>query len=129
MNLKQLVQAANDLSDDQIPYDQVAGFVNDAIAAINVEVKANFPFLVNDIDEPIFNETWQRLLIIPFAKGRIKEKDSSEFEWEEGYEQFFANIENFKVQYEVPDEYKADLDADVSKRSIVTYEPYGWGGW
>lgn len=121
---------ANDLSDDQIPQEEVQEFINDAIAAINIEISATFPFLDGDDDEPIIPETWQRMLIIPYAKGRIKEKDSSQFEWESGYQQFFENLILFKTNYKLPPEYEdTNGKSGISEKSILDFEPYTWGGW
>lgn len=128
MNLRELIDGSINLADDMLPDDEVTGFVNDAISAINIEVDANFPFLKEMDDEPIFPEKWQRMLIIPFVKARIKEKDSSQFEWEIGYEQFFNNLRDFSTKYTIPDEYK-DEDAAQSKGSMLDNVPYLWGGW
>lgn len=130
MKLKQLIDEANNLADDFLTEEETKGFINDAIATINIEANANFPFLENMNDEPVFPEKWQRGLIIPFVKGRIKEKDSSQFEWEAGYEEFYMNLQIFVREYNIPDEYK-----DVDERyhgvedALVNNVPYGWGGW
>ena len=130
LTLEQIIKEANNLADDMLTDEEVRGFVNDAISAINIEVNADFPFLHEDEDIPVFPEKWQRMLIIPFVKARIKEKDSSQFEWEAGYEQFFANLAEFKTKYEVPEEYQ-DIESlgAVSKQSILNNVPYIWGGW
>lgn len=127
MNLEKLIQLSNDLADDQIPVEEVKEFVNDAIAAINIEVKANFPSLENMEDEPVIPEKWQRMLIIPYAKARIKEKDSSQFEWEVGYEQFFENLSLFKANYKIPEEYRDEGSNEAL--NILNHPPYIWGGW
>lgn len=128
MNLQQIIDEANNLGDDFLTNEEVTGFVNDAIAIINIETKANFPFLEDENDEPAFPEKWQRALIIPFVKGRIKEKDSSQFEWEVAYDQFYVNLDHFKTDYPIPEEYK-----DEEARSLYGTElnnvPYIWGGW
>lgn len=130
LTLERLIAEANNLADDMLTNDEVQGFVNDAIAAINIEMPANFPFLYALEDMPVFPEKWQRMLIIPFVKGRIKEKDSSQFEWEVAYEQFFVNLEEFKTKYEVPEEYQDnDSKRNFSEKSIVENVPYIWGGW
>lgn len=129
MTLEELIEAANSLADDLIPDEEVQQFVNDAIAAINVEVNANFPSLIEMDDVPAFPEKWQRMLIIPFTKGRIKEKDSSQFEWEVAYEQFFANLESFKLHYVIPDEFVDDENNSAIGPSILEGKPYIWGGW
>ena len=130
MNLKKLIDLANSLADDLIPDEEVKEFVNDAIAAINIEVGANFPSLENMDDEPVFPEKWQRMLIVPYAKARIKEKDSSQFEWAVAYEQFFENLLLFKTNYHIPDEYKDEnSQGTISERSLVENRPFIWGGW
>lgn len=130
MNLRQLIDEANNLADDFLTDEEAKGFINDAIAAINIEVGANFPFLDDETDEPVFPEKWQRMLIIPYAKARIKEKDSSMFEWEIGYEQFFANLAEFKTKYRIPDEYiDHDEMSEVTEKTILDNVPYIWGGW
>src|SRR5690554_4642269 len=108
MILSKIIEEANNLADDMLPNEEIIGFVNDAISAINIEVNAEFPFLYDLEDSPAFPEKWQRMLIIPFVKGRIKEKDSSQFEWEVAYEQFFVNLAEFKLKYAIPEEYKSD---------------------
>lgn len=127
MILRELIAAANNLADDQLMDEEVIGFVNDAISAINIEVDANFPFLSEMEDEPAFPEKWQRMLIIPFVKGRIKEKDSSQFEWEIAYEQFFTNLADFSTKYTIPEEYAETGNA--SSGTVLDNVPYGWGGW
>lgn len=128
MNLEQIIAAANSLADDSLPEEEVKEFVNDAIAAINIEVNANFPFLVEMDEEPVIPEKWQRMLIVPYVKARIKEKDSSQFEWEVGYEQFFTNLAEFTSQYTVPLEY-LDVDSVSTPGTILNNVPYNWGGW
>lgn len=130
MNLAQLIVSVNSLADDLIPDDEVQEFINDAIAAINIETKAKFPSLEGMDDMPEFPEKWQRMLIVPYAKARIKEKDSSQFEWEIGYEQFFENIMQFKKQYDIPEEFKDEtVKGNMSSGSILDNKPYLWGGW
>jgi len=115
MILEELIAEANNLADDMLPDDEVVGFVNDAISAINIEVDADFPMVSELEDEPVIPDKWQRMLIIPYVKGRIKEKDSSQFEWEVAYEQFFTNLEQFKKYYEVPEEFRKDKRTDLIK--------------
>lgn len=130
MILSKIIEEANNLADDMLPNEEIIGFVNDAISAINIEVNAEFPFLYDLEDSPAFPEKWQRMLIIPFVKGRIKEKDSSQFEWEVAYEQFFVNLAEFKLKYAIPEEYKSDDTVSmISKDSILGNVPYVWGGW
>lgn len=130
MNLEKLIELGNSLADDQIPVEQVHEFVNDAIAAINIEVGSKFPMLTEMTDEPVIPEQWQRMLLVPYTKARIKEQDSSQFEWEIGYEQFFENLLQFKKQYDIPEEYvDTEIKGNISKGSILDNKPYLWGGW
>jgi len=128
LTLGKLIELGMSLADDMLPEDEVKEFVNDAIAAINIEVDADFPFL--DAMDDVFPipEKWQRLLIVPFVKARIKEKDSSQFEWEVGYEQFFTNLRDFAAKYVIPEQYKETKNAHTES-TIVANVPYGWGGW
>lgn len=105
MIVRDLIERANLLADDLIDESEVLGYCNDALAAIGAEVNAILPVVTLD-DEPALPERWQLLLLVPFMKGRIKEKDSSQFEWEAGYEQFFENMQLFRTRYRMPIEYK-----------------------
>lgn len=130
MNLQELIKASSSLADDVLPDDEIVDFVNDAIAAINIEANANFPSLHDMTDEPAFPEKWQRMLIIPFVKARIKEKDSSQFEWEVGYDQFYDNLNTFIAKYPIPEEYKdPESRGNHAGKSILDYRPYIYGGW
>ena len=110
MNILQIVQLANTIADESTETNKVLGFVNDAIARINVKCKANFPFFSSNTlnDEYAgFDETWQRTLLIPFAVGRIKQTDSSQFEYSDAYGEFTDNLIEFKSTYVIPDAYKS----------------------
>lgn len=121
MRLEQLITEANSLSDDLIPDDEVKAFVNDAIALIGQDQYATFPSLESMDDEPVFPDKWQRMLIIPYVVGRIKQKDSSQFEWEGGYGQFYANIVEFSTSYSVPLQY---LDLEYPGEITINGTPY-----
>lgn len=114
MNVSELIESVNTLTDESLPPNQIVGFLNDALAKINAEVSANFPyFSLKDQDqEPVFSEKWQRLLLIPFAAAKVKQMDSSQFEYQDLYQQFFIELAEFKAKYTVPDEYK---DTSVSE--------------
>lgn len=117
MNVSELINEINDLSDDQIPENQVTAFINDALAHIGGEINATFPEVVSENDEPVIPVKWQKLLIVPFGKGRVKEKDSSQFEWESGYNQFYLNLDKFKVDYRPPKIYR-----DIKQGETITTE-------
>lgn len=110
MNIMQIIQQANLIADEDIATSQAIGFVNDAIARINVKCKAEFPFFnINDTSKEYegFAETWQRALLIPFTVGRIKQTDSSQFEYSDAYGEFQDNLVTFQSHYVIPDKYKS----------------------
>lgn len=120
MNLYDLVKEANHIADEDEDLEIVTGFLNAAISKINVECNAVFPYL--SVDSPSseyvgFPDKWQRALLIPFAVGRIKQRDSSQFEYSDAYSEFFANLQLFKSKYRIPDEYK-DNDAETGSYQI-----------
>lgn len=127
MLTSKLVERVNTLSDEQEPAANITEYMNDAIARINIRLKANLPYLTLDADnEPIFPEKWQRVLLIPFAVGRIKQQDASQFEYSDAYGEFEANLEDMHMQYEVPEEY-SDVAPDLTGMpSIYENKPYGW---
>lgn len=109
MTLDELVEAVNRLSDEDEDLEVITGYLNDAIAEINVFCDANFPFFnVNDTSRDYngFPEKWQRALLIPYAVGRVKQMDSSQFEYSDAYAQFYANLEQFRAKYPIPEEYQ-----------------------
>jgi hypothetical protein len=138
VNLSEIVNRINILADEQESMDMVAGFVNDAIAKINIRLKANFPSLVLATDEPIFPEKWQRALLIPFGVGRIKQWDSSQFEYTDAYNEFLANLEDMAAQYVVPELFKdregeGYIDPITGEwksytSDVYTTPPTPWGG-
>lgn len=128
MNVNQMVTLVNNLSDEQESNDVILEYLNDAIATINIKLKANLPFLQNSNDVPVFNETWQRTLLVPFAVGRIKQQDSSQFEYTDAYSEFQNNLIEFALQFNVPDIYKDEEDEYNTSIRPGLYEnkPYGW---
>lgn len=126
MNLAELVQEAQNLSDEDLQTSELLGFLNDAVAKINIECKANFPFFsINESSSPYlgFPDKWQRALLIPFTVGRIKQKDSSQFEYVDAYGEFLANLMEFKSQYAIPEEYK---DESLNKYFIDDLSQSHW---
>jgi hypothetical protein len=112
MEYAKLVSHINLVSDEDFEFKEVLAFINDAIAKINVEVGAVFPFIDVEFDLPVdeypldaINETWQRMLFVPYAAGRIKENDSSQFEYTDWYTQFDLNLQKFKSGVVIPDKY------------------------
>lgn len=114
MEFPRLMTHINRVTDEDFELADMLGFINDAIQKINIEVSAIFP----EIDETLpsklyeqeeytaFPDKWIRMLIVPFAAGRIKENDSSQFEYIDWYRQFDLNLERFKTDYKIPLEYQ-----------------------
>lgn len=138
MEFPRLMNHINLVTDEDFELMPMLGFINDAIQKINIEVGAIFP----EIDETLpvklyeqeeytaFPDKWIRMLIVPFAAGRIKENDSSQFEYIDWYRQFDLNLERFKKDYKIPEEF---LDPDANHGRYVddyTHNPYnpmkGW---
>lgn len=110
MNLSEIIAHSNAISDETIPIQTATGFLNDAVAKINIECKTKFPYFnVNDPNTEYagFTEEWQRGLLIPFVVGRIKQVDSSQFEYSDAFREFELNLISFRSNYVVPDEYKS----------------------
>lgn len=114
MDITALISHINLATDEDFELKQTLMFCNDAIAKINVEAKAKFPFIDLTLKEKMYNteeytalpETWIRMLIVPFAAGRIKENDSSQFEYTDWYAQFDMNLSKFTDSYDIPEEYQ-----------------------
>lgn len=114
MEILSLVEHINLATDEDFELLQVLAFCNDAIGKINVEAKAQFPFIDLSLKERNYRteeytalpETWIRMLIVPFAAGRIKENDSSQFEYHDWYAQFDMNLLKFIDNYDIPEEYQ-----------------------
>ena len=134
MNASQLIDEINELSDELEPNNIVLGFINDAIAKINIECDADFPFIrIDELNDDIdfIPEKWLRTLIIPFGVGRIKQRDSSQFEYTDAYTEFMENLEDFRNKVEIPEEYKDESTQGSSiESSIYNEPPYPWcRGW
>jgi hypothetical protein len=131
MNLVDMITHSNELADEQEAPTIVVQFVNDAIAQINIKCDANFPNAsLNDSGtDYVLPEKWVRTLIIPFTVGRLKQKDSSQFEYTDAYVQFIDALAEFKTKYTIPDIYK-DADSETSYPSDI-YEkpPVPWQTW
>ena len=113
MELMKLFDHINLVSDEDFETMQLIGFVNDGIAKINIEIGTVFPEIDDTLPEAMYAQEeytaipdkWIRALLVPFAAGRIKENDSSQFEYIDWYRQFDINLERFRTSHKVPAEY------------------------
>lgn len=121
-----LVRMANALADEQEPASMVVDFLNDAISRVNIEMKTTFPLMTLEDTESRAHipEKWQRTLLVPFAVGRIKQRDSSQFEYSDAYTQFLEALADFKSKYIVPVEYKELMPGQVIQLSEVDHDEY-----
>jgi hypothetical protein len=128
MNVQEIISLAMTVSDEDIPLSEGIGFANGAIAKINIECKANLPFFnASTPSEQYqgFPETWQHALLVPFIVGRIKQKDSSQFEYSDAYGEFNMNLVEFRSSYVLPEEYK-DASSKTSFEPDYTGHIWGW---
>lgn len=138
MEFPSLMTHINRVTDEDFELADMLGFINDAIQKINIEVGAIFPEIDETLPEKLyqqeeytaFPDKWIRMLIVPFAAGRIKENDSSQFEYIDWYKQFDLNLEKFKKDYKIPEEY-IDPDSNHGRyEDDYSYNPFnpmkGW---
>lgn len=127
MNITEIVSHVNLLADEDYPLNEVRPFINDAIARVNIDCYSSFPLLnLDDVEFTALPDKWILALFIPFIVGRLKQKDSSQFEYGDAYAEFMANLTLFKTNYTIPEEYK---DPDVPENPLqVDFDasPWGW---
>jgi hypothetical protein len=128
MNISELTKHVNRLTDEAFPVTDVVQFLNDGISIINTECDANFPFLNSEdgTSEPVIPEKWQRTLLVPYAAARIKQNDSSQFEYTDLYAQFEHSLRLFKIKYKVPDEYKDTSSGPMIQDFKGHYNNWSW---
>lgn len=116
LTLQQVIDAANELADENINSETMTGFVNNAIAEINIKAKAKYPFMshTNMSEEFPLPDEWVRTLIIPHVVAQIKMQDSSQFEYMDQMARFEENLGHFITSYAIPDEY-----IDWEKRGYI----------
>lgn len=125
--VKEWVTKVNNLSDETTSTDIVVDWLNNAIAKVNAEAVANFPFLTatNLDDTPAFPEKWQYLLLLPYATARIKQMDSSQFEYGDLFAEFNRNLSSFISSYAIPEEYKDTAAATGTVTQEIIYSIEG----
>lgn len=132
ITINELITRINDLSDEQEPNEIIIGFINDALGKINIECDADYPPISIEDMEEIFPipRKWAVTLIVPFGVGRVKQRDSSEFEFSAAYEEFLINLDEFKTRYDIPEEYQDKDSQNAMSRPSDIYEkpPWFYGG-
>ncbi len=79
MNLAQITTAANVYTDENFNTTTAQTYANEAIAKINIELKAKLPFFgidTND-DYTALDEKWLRTTVVPYVAYSIKMNDGS----------------------------------------------------
>jgi hypothetical protein len=129
MNVSEMVASTNLRTDEDFSVDQVVNFLNDGIAKVNAECNLKLPNVEIEKDEEyVIPEKWQRLLLVTWAAARIKQNDSSQFEYQDLYTQFRDNLLQFKTYYNAPDEYKESGVDNDTLQTDFSNSPWSWGG-
>ena len=119
----------NLVTDESFSSAEIRSFINDAIGQLNIYSNANFPFLSDqDVDYTAIPEKWQRQLFVPYAAARIKQNDSSQFEYNDWYGQYSENIIEFRSKFIVPEEYQDKAVNDNPLQDDLSTNIYG-GDW
>lgn len=127
MNISDLIDSINLDTDENFEEEDVLVFINDGIARINIECNANFPFISEeDVEYTALPKKWIMMLIKPYASAKIKQNDSSQFEYIDYYSIFDNNLSRFKQFYEIPDEYKDEEAIDRVTFQDFSNHPFRW---
>lgn len=122
-----MVQQINLVTDESFTIPQIINFINDGIAQLNIYYRAKYPYIVDtDIEYTALPEKWQRQLFVPYAAARIKQNDSSQFEYQDWYAQFQENIVQFGANISVSDEYLDEGDNENPMQSDFSWDGGGW---
>lgn len=107
MIIQDLLDEANILADESFDDDTMVKFYNQCTTDINIRTGAIFPSItVEDVNKPpALPEKWARSLYVPFMAGRIKQQDSSQFEYTDLYSQYEQAFGMFLASYVIPDQY------------------------
>lgn len=133
MNLQEIVNAANNFTDENFNATGVVDFVNEAIGVINGEVNSTLPFFeVDSIDENYegLSDTWVRALLIPYASYGIKQNDGSLSEASTYYNIFLDSLERLQrnIETAIPANYQNDDFGGVYEMDFSKSVNVGWFG-
>lgn len=124
MKLRQLIDEANTLADESLDDSVMTQYINQCTARINARAKALFPDMDSTKPEAILPlpDKWVRALYVPFVAARIKQQDSSQFEYNDLYAEFETALSEFITYFEIPPKYQ-DLSADWALEPNVVLSP------
>jgi hypothetical protein len=105
------------LTGEDIEEIDFVNFFDDCSARINTELGIDIPLDVNG-DNYVFplGMKWIRILYVPFISGRVKQKESSAFE----YQAYFNEFENNLIKNE--DKLVSEFEAYFNSRNLVDDE-------
>lgn len=138
MKISDIFTTVNLGVDEDYDNSTLLEFANDCIGEINIECNSCFPFLafateegkVTLEDEYPLPQKWIQTLFMPYLSARIKQMDSSQFEYNDYFEMFYQKLRLFKERYNIPDEF---LDGeDTTKPTVHQMDMsgfFGMGGW
>lgn len=115
MKLIDVLNQANTITDESFAFSDAVHFINNAITKINVVCGAKYPIYTATDTNVILPlpDKWAQALLVPFVCFRIKQVDSSKFEFEAFYSEFLENLSLFEMKYTIPTEY-VDVDSQYS---------------
>lgn len=129
MTVNELIVLVGRMTDESLPSLQILDYINNAIAKINLEADANFPFITAGgigLEYTALPEMYQRSLVADFASALVKYADSSVQEGDAFMSRFNTNMEKFRTTYIIPTDYASTNVA----YTLNNYDdnPYQ-GGW
>ena len=128
MNLSELIDLVYTLADEEGTPDTIAKWLNNGMSLINVELETNLPYfdLSTSSEDHVIPRKYLETVLVPFAVGRLKQTDASQFEFTEAYAQFREALGAMKTRYVVPEEYK---DTDTNHHVIDYSGENSWHRW
>lgn len=128
MNLSELIDLVYTLADEEGTPDTITKWLNNGLSLVNVEMETNLPYfdLATSSEEHVIPRKYLETVLVPFAVGRLKQTDASQFEFTEAYAQFRDALGNMKAKYNIPEEYK---DTDVTNHIIDYSGENTWYRW
>lgn len=132
MTLEQITELANSYADEQFDEEIVEHFVNEAIAKINITLDVHLPFFDDTgADYNAIDNSWQRMLFVPYVTYSIKLNDGSLNEAQTNlYQRFETSMRELKRSrsFDIPKRYRlrwiqideADYNLAAHKKEVAT---------